>query len=82
MALELCEMSLHQTQELLRLTEVTLQEICCRRFTDEELYVAALRKVLGEKGRRGPASIFIVFREQDGTIRRGRVFQLKKGEMV
>lgn len=82
MSLELCEMSLQQTQELLRLTDATLQDICCRRFTDEELYVAALRKVLGGRGRRGPASIFTVFREQDGTIRRGRVFHLRAGEMV
>ncbi|KAF0220055.1 MAG: metal dependent [Geobacteraceae bacterium] len=82
MSSELCEMSLQQTQALIRLTDDTLQNICCKRFTGEELYVEALQKVLGGKGRRGPASIFIVFQEKDGTIRRGRLFHLKEGEVV
>ncbi len=82
MSRELCEMSLQQTQALLRITDDTLQNICCRRFTTDELYVEALHKVLGGKGRRGPASIFLVFQEKDGTICRGRVFHLKEGEMV
>lgn len=82
MSSELCEMSLQQTQALIRLTDVTLQNICCKRFTGEELYVEALQKVLGGKGRRGPASIFIVFQEKDGTICRGRVFHLREGEVV
>lgn len=82
MSSELCEMSLQQTQALIRLTDATLQNICCRRFTGEELYVEALQKVLGGKGRRGPASIFMVFQENDGAICRGRVFQLKEGAMV
>ena len=82
MALELCEMSLQQTKELLRLTDYTLQNICCKRFTGEELYVEALEKVLGGKGRRGPASIFIVFQEMDGAICRGKVFHLTGGTMI
>jgi len=82
MSLELCEMSLQQTQELLRLTDKTLQNICCKKFTGEELYAETIQKVLGGKGRRGPANIFIVFQEQDGTIRRGRVFHLKAGELI
>lgn len=82
MSEELCEMSLQQTQELLRLTDVTLQNICCKRFTTEELYVEALAKVLGGDGRRGPRSIFITFREVADAIYRGRVFHLNKGEMV
>ena len=81
MALELCEMSLQQTRELLRLTDSTLQDICCRRFTGEELYLDALGKILGGKGRRGPAIIFIVFQEMDGTICRGKVFHLTGGTM-
>ncbi|HEY6871534.1 MAG TPA: HD domain-containing phosphohydrolase [Geobacteraceae bacterium] len=81
MSEELCEMSLRQTQELLSLTDATLQDICCRRFTDEELYVEALQKVLGGEGRRGPASIFIVFQEKDDVCR-GRVFHLTEGTMV
>lgn len=82
MSLELCEMTLQQTKELLRLTDATLQDICCRRFTGEELYVEALQKVLGGKGRRGPASIFLVFQEGDGAAWRGRAFHLKEGEVV
>ena len=82
MALELCEMSLQQTRELLRLTDTTLQNICCRRFTGEMLYVEALEKVLGGKGRRGPASIFIVFKEMDGAFCRGKVFHLTGGAMI
>jgi HD-GYP domain-containing protein (c-di-GMP phosphodiesterase class II) len=75
-------MSLQQTQELLRLVDSVLQDICCRRFTGEELYVDALQKVLGGRGRRGPATILMVFQEKDGTIRRGRVFHLKEGRVV
>jgi HD-GYP domain-containing protein (c-di-GMP phosphodiesterase class II) len=75
-------MSLQQTQELLRLTDETLQNICCKRFTGEGLYAEAIQKVLGGRGKRGPASIFIVFREKDGAVRRGRVFHLRGGELV
>ena len=82
MSLELCEMSLQQIQSLLRLTDDTLQNICCRRFTTDELFVEALRKVLGGLGRRGPAGIFTVFRREDGATCCGRVFQLRQGEVV
>jgi HD-GYP domain-containing protein (c-di-GMP phosphodiesterase class II) len=82
MSQELCEMSLQQTQELLRLTDMALQNICCKRFSGEELYAEAVQKILGGKGRRGPASIFIVFQEKDGTVRRGRVFHLRGGALV
>jgi hypothetical protein len=50
MSQELCEMSLQQTQELLRLTDETLQNICCKRFTGEGLYAEAIQKVLGKHG--------------------------------
>lgn len=82
MSHELCELSLQQTQELLRLTDETLQNICCKKFTGESLYAEAIQKVLGGRGKRGPASIFVVFREKDGAVRRGRVFHLKEGELV
>ncbi len=82
MSRELCEMSLQQTQELLRLTDKTLQDMSSKRFTDEELYVESIRKVLGGSGRRGPANIFLVFQERDGTIRRGRLFHMKEGELI
>jgi HD-GYP domain-containing protein (c-di-GMP phosphodiesterase class II) len=79
---ELCDMSLRQTQDLLRLTDKTLQNICCRKFTSEELYEEALRRVLGGKGRRGPGSILLVFSDALSGVRRGRVFHLKEGEMA
>lgn len=82
MSQELCEMSLQQTQELLQLVDQTLQNICCRRFTSEELYIEALHKVLGGEGRRGPAGIFISLQEPDGSLRRGRIFNLTKGKLV
>jgi HD-GYP domain-containing protein (c-di-GMP phosphodiesterase class II) len=82
MSQDLCEMSLQQTQELLRLTDETLQNICCKKFTSEELYAEAIQKVLGGRGKRGPSNIFIVFREKDGAVRRGRLFHLKEGELV
>jgi HD-GYP domain-containing protein (c-di-GMP phosphodiesterase class II) len=82
MSQELCEMSLQQTQELLRLTDETLQNICSKRFTGEGLYAEAIQKVLGGRGKRGPSSIFIVFRDIDGSVRRGRVFHLRGGELV
>ncbi len=79
---ELCDLALMQTRELLRLTDRTLQNICCRKFTGEELYGEALRGVLGGKGRRGPGSILLVFRDIPGGAYRGRVFHLKEGEMA
>lgn len=82
MSLDLCEMSLRQTKELLRLTDDTLRDICCKRFTGEELYVEAIRKVLGGKGRRGPASIFIILRESDRDLHKGRVYHMQEGKLV
>ncbi len=75
-------MSLQQTRELLRLTDRTLQDICCKKFTGEELYAESIRKVLGGKGRRGPAYIFIVFSEGENRVRRGRLFHLREGEVI
>ena len=82
MSLDLCRMSLQQTKELLRLTDSTLQEICCRKFSGEELYIQALQQVLGGKGRRGPAGIFVAFHDRDGALLRGRVFHLQEGAMA
>ena len=82
MSLDLCRLSLQQIKELLRLTESTLQEICCKRFSGEELYLKALSQILGGKGRRGPASIFIVFREPDGAVCRGKLFHLVAGTLI
>ncbi len=81
MTLELCQISLQQTQELLRLTNATLKNICCRKFTDEELYGDALRRVLGGRGRRGPDSIYIHLNGKSEESR-GRVFHLISGEVV
>jgi HD-GYP domain-containing protein (c-di-GMP phosphodiesterase class II) len=75
-------MSLQQTQELLRLTDKTLQNICSKRFTGEELFTETVQKVLGGKGKRGPAYIFLVFQEKDGNIHHGRLFHLHEGELI
>lgn len=82
MSLELSEISLRQTRELLQLVDTTLQEICCRKFTDEELYVEALRKVLGNIDGRSPQSVFIVFESSVNETIRGRVFSLKSDGFV
>lgn len=81
MSLDLCQTSLQQTQELLRLTNTTLGSLSHRNFTDKELYAEAIRRVLGGSGRRGPGSIFILFNGITGA-NRGRVFHLSSGEMV
>lgn len=81
MTSELCQISLQQIQELLRFTNTTLRSICCRNFTDKDLYVEALRRVLGGRGRRGPDSIFIHLNGTSGESR-GRVFHLISGEIV
>jgi HD-GYP domain-containing protein (c-di-GMP phosphodiesterase class II) len=82
MSLELSEISLRQTQELLQLVDTTLQEICCKKFTDEELYAEALRKVLGDIDGRSPQSVFIVFKSPVSETIRGRVFSLKSDGFV
>ncbi|AJE03423.1 HD-GYP domain-containing protein [Geobacter pickeringii] len=82
MSLDLCKMSLQQTRDLLELTDATLRSLCCRRFTGEELYVEAIRRVLGGKGRRGPQSIFVAMNGEPGCLCRGRVFHLRSGEII
>ncbi len=82
MANELCEMALQQSQALLRLTESTLQRLCCRQFSGSELYAEALAKVLGGRGRRGPACIMVLFSDLGMTAARGRVFHLVEHELV
>lgn len=76
MELNLPEISLQQTHDLLNLVETTLQGICCRKFADKELYVEALQKVLGNSSKRGPESVFIVFSVPGSNSLRGRVFYL------
>lgn len=78
----LCELSLQQTLSLLRLTDLALRDICRKRFTRDTLYQEVFGKVLGGKGRRGPASIFLVFQEASGVLQPGRVFQMKDGALV
>ncbi len=81
MTLELCKTSLQQTQELLGLVNATLRSLSIRKFTDKELYVEALRRVLGGRGRRGPFSIFILLNGKSG-VSRGRIFHLSAGEII
>ncbi len=69
-------------QDLLHLVDTTLKEICCKKFSGEELYVEALQKVLGNKERRGPESVFIVFNVPGKDAIQGRVFFLNSGGLV
>ncbi|GAM11090.1 cyclic di-GMP phosphodiesterase response regulator RpfG [Geobacter sp. OR-1] len=82
MSNESCEMALQQLQELLRLTETEMRRISRRRFCGSELYVEALAKVLGGRGRRGPACIMILFSDRAHGAARGRVFHLVEHELV
>ncbi|WP_243371194.1 HD domain-containing phosphohydrolase [Geotalea sp. SG265] len=78
----LCEMSLQQTLSLLQLTDQALHDICCKRFTRDFLYQEIFGKVLGGKGRRGPASFFLIFQEESGVLQPGRAFHMKDGALV
>lgn len=82
MELNLPEISLRQTHDLLNLVETTLQGICCRKFADKELYVEALQEVLGNSSKRGPESVFIVFSAPGSNSLRGRVFYLNGDALV
>ena len=76
------DISLQQTQDLLQLVDSTLREICCRKFSDEELYVEALQKVLGKQDRRSPERVFIVFGSPETAGIRGRVFFLNHAGLI
>ena len=76
------EMSFRQTQQLLNLVDATLKEICCRTFTDQELYVDAIQRVLGKDAGRSPENIFIVFKQPDDEVIKGRVFTLNSAGYV
>jgi len=82
MSSDQCEMALQQSQSLLRLTETTLQRLCCRQFSGSELYAEALSQVLGGRGRRGPACIMILVFDLPMAMARGRVFHLVDHELV
>ena len=75
-------MALQQTRELLRFTEAILRSICCRRFSGFELYADSLRKVLGDRGRRGPAGIAILYLDRATGGLRGNVFHLIQDKLV
>ncbi|MDD2737029.1 MAG: HD domain-containing protein [Desulfuromonadaceae bacterium] len=70
------EISLQQMQDLLQVVDSALKEIGRRKFSGGELYVNALQKVLGNRERRGPESIFIVFEIPGKDAIKGRVFFL------
>lgn len=81
MSLELCEMAFNQTLELLRVTDQALQEMRGRKFVDQQLYIHAIEMILGAKGKRGPTSIFLVFKDDSDSLR-GSLFQSHHGELV
>jgi hypothetical protein len=82
MSLDLCHMALSQTLELIALTDQTLQGLSRRKFTSDELYRVVLGKLLGGNGRRGPSGIFIASESTDCSCYRGRVFHLRRGQLV
>ena len=82
MGLNFSEISLRQTQELLQLVDTTLREISSKIFKNDDLYVDALQIVLGNSNRRGPESIFIVFKASDTEAFKGQVFFLNTHGLV
>ncbi len=60
--------------DLLQVVDTALKEISSRQYAGGELYVDALQKVLGNRKRRGPDSIFIVFEIPGKDAVKGRVF--------
>ncbi|UFS70263.1 HD domain-containing protein [Geomonas sp. RF6] len=79
---ELARLALSQTLDLLGLTDLTLQQLSRRRFTNERLYREVLGKVLGGNGRRGPSGVFIASQGADCHCYKGRVFHLRQGALV
>jgi len=82
MSLELCQMALRQTLDLVGLTDQTLQGFTHRKFTSDELYLDVLGKLLGGNGRRGPAAILIANEGPDCSCCSARLFQLRQGQLV
>ena len=78
----LSKIPFRQTQELLSLVDMTLREICCRKFSGKELYVEALQKVLGNNEGRSPESVFIVFNVPEKDAIQGRMFFLNSAGFV
>lgn len=78
----LSKIPFRQTQELLSLVDMTLREICCRKFSGKELYVEALQKVLGNNEGRSPESVFIVFNVPEKDAIQGRVFFMNSAGFV
>ena len=76
------ETSLRQMHDLLQVVDTALKEISSRKFASGELYVDALKKVLGDSERRGPESIFIVFEVPGKDAVKGRVFFMNGGGFV
>lgn len=82
MSLELCQLALRQTLDLIALTDQTLQGFSRRKFSSDELYHDVLGKLLGGNGRRGPAGIFIANEGPDCTCCSGRVFHLRHEQLI
>lgn len=82
MSLELCQMALRQTLDLIALTDQTLQGFSLKKFTSDELYRDVFGKLLGGNGRRGPAGILIAGARPDYACCNGRMFHLREGQLV
>lgn len=82
MLLDRCNMALSQTLDLIQLTDQTLQDFSCRKFSSDELYHEVLGKLLGGNGRRGPLGIFLATEYPDCSCYRGRVYHLRHEQLI
>lgn len=82
MPLELCQLALRQTLDLITLTDDTLRDLTRRKFSSDELYNEVLGKLLGGNGRRGPSGILIANEGLDATCCNGQVFHLRDERLL
>ncbi|WP_136513838.1 HD-GYP domain-containing protein [Geomonas edaphica] len=82
MPLELCQLALRQTLDLITLTDDTLRDLTRRKFSSDELYNEVLGKLLGGNGRRGPSGILIANEGPDATCCNGQVFHLRDERLL
>lgn len=82
MPLELCQLALRQTLDLITLTDDTLRDLTRRKFSSDELYNEVLGKLLGGNGRRGPSGILIANEGPDAVCCNGRVFHLRGEQLL
>ncbi|WP_129126500.1 HD-GYP domain-containing protein [Geomonas oryzae] len=82
MPLELCQLALRQTLDLITLTDNTLRDLTRRKFSSDELYNEVLGKLLGGNGRRGPSGILIANETAEAACCNGQVFHLRDERLL